>query len=88
MLKKALDHLTATFDKAKAMRNAERHVAQGKLRAAISEYKTVVQNDPRDFGTMNMLGDLYVKNSEINKAIECYKGVAEHYQKQGFAQKA
>lgn len=88
MLKKALDHLSATFDKTKAMRNAERHVAQGKIRAAISEYKTVVQNDPKDFGTMNMLGDLYVKNAENRKAVECYKAVAEHYQKQGFSQKA
>ena len=88
MLKRALEHLTSSFDKTKAMRNAERHVAQGKIRAAISEYKSVIQNDPRDFATMNMLGDLYVKNSETKKGVECYKAVAEHYQKQGFSQKA
>lgn len=77
-----------SFDKSKAMRNAERHVAQGKIRAAISEYRAVVDNDPRDIATMNMLGDLYAKSSEKREAVECYLQVAEHYNTQGFAQKA
>ena len=76
------------FDKTKAMRNAERYLAQGKIRSAIGEYKQVVSNDPKDFSTMNMLGDLYVKNSEKREAVKCYTAVAEHYSGQGFAQKA
>lgn len=77
-----------SFDKAKAMRNAERFVAQGKLRAAIGEYRTVVDNDPRDIATLNMLGDLYAKNSEKKEAVACYLQVADHYNTQGFSQKA
>ncbi|CAN5535025.1 hypothetical protein BH10ACI3_BH10ACI3_11020 [soil metagenome] len=77
-----------SFDKAKAMRNAERFVAQGKIRAAISEYCSVVDNDPRDIATLNMLGDLYAKNSEKKEAVNCYFQVADHYNKQGFSQKA
>lgn len=77
-----------SFDKVKAMRSAERFLAQGKIRAAISEYKQVVENDPRDFSTLNMLGDLYAKNSEDKEAVNCFRKVAEHYGKQGFAQKA
>ena len=77
-----------SFDKLKAMRSAERFLAQGKIRAAISEYKQVVENDPRDFTTLNMLGDLYAKNSEEKEAVGCFRKVAEHYGKQGFAQKA
>ena len=77
-----------SFDRSKAMRNAERHIAQGKLRAAIIEYKSIVDNDPKDISTLNMLGDLYSKNSEKNEAIRCYTRVAEHYNKQGFASKA
>ena len=76
------------FDKSKAMRNAERYVAHGKIRAAINEYYTVVKNDPRDFATLNMLGDLHAKNSEKSQAVACYLQVADHYNKQGFAQKA
>lgn len=70
------------------MRNAERYLAQGKIQSAIGEYKQVVANDPKDFGTLNMLGDLHTKNSDKNQAVKCYTAVAEHYSKQGFAQKA
>lgn len=77
-----------SFDKAKAMRNAERFVAQGKIRSAIAEYRAVVDNDPRDIATLNMLGDLYSKNSDKKDAVSCYLQVAEHYSTQGFAQKA
>ncbi len=77
-----------SFDKAKAMRNAERYVSQGKIRAAITEYRSVIDNDPRDIATLNMMGDLYAKNAEKRDAIKCYMQVAEHYNTQGFAQKA
>jgi tetratricopeptide (TPR) repeat protein len=76
------------FDKVKAMRNAERFLAQGKTRAAINEYKRVVENDPKDFSTLNMLGDMYAKATENSEAVKCFTQVAEHYAKQGFAQKA
>jgi tetratricopeptide (TPR) repeat protein len=77
-----------SFDKVKAMRNAERFLAQSKIRAAINEYKRVIEHDPKDFSTLNMLGDLYAKSSEENEAVKCFTQVAEHYSKQGFAQKA
>ena len=70
------------------MRNAERFLAQGKIRAAINEYKRVVENDPKDFGTLNMLGDLHAKASDKTEAVNCFTQVAEHYSAQGFAQKA
>ncbi|MEO7659532.1 MAG: hypothetical protein ABIV48_07950, partial [Pyrinomonadaceae bacterium] len=65
-----------SFDKAKAMRNAERFVAQGKIRSAISEYRAVVDNEPRDIATLNMLGDLYAKSAEKSEAVECFLKVA------------
>ncbi|MEP7075674.1 MAG: tetratricopeptide repeat protein [Acidobacteriota bacterium] len=76
------------FDKSHAMRNAERHVSQNKIRAAIEEYRQVVAHDPKDVVTLNMLGDLYAKDSNKAEAINCYKKVAESYGKQGFSQKA
>lgn len=77
-----------SFDKVKARRNAERFLAQGKIKAAIGEYKQLVDNDPKDFTILNILGELYVKNSEQKEAINCFTRVAEHYNQQGFAQKA
>lgn len=77
-----------SFDKIKAMRSAERYLSQGKIRAAIGEYKQIVENDSKDFSTLNILGDLYAKNDEKKQAVWCFTRVAEHYSKQGFAQKA
>lgn len=76
------------FDKSKAMRNAERFLSQGKIRDAIEAYREVVENDPRDMVTLNMLGDLYAKGGDSFSAVKCYRAVAEHYSGQGFAQKA
>ncbi len=77
-----------SFDKTKAMRSAERFLSQGKIRAAIGEYQRVVEFDPKDYSTLNILGDLYAKGNEIEDAVSCFKQVADHYSKQGFAQKA
>ncbi len=77
-----------SFDRIKAMKNAERFLSQGKLRAAIGEYKKVIDDNPHDFSTLNIVGDLYVKNSESKDAVNCYRQVAEHYYGQGFANKA
>jgi tetratricopeptide (TPR) repeat protein len=76
------------FDKTKAKRNAEKHLSQGKIRSAIEEYEQVVKHDPKDFGTLNMLGDLHAKSSNIKAAVKCYISVGDHYGNQGFAQKA
>ena len=70
------------------MRNAERFIAQGKIRSAIDEYKQVVKHDPRDYGTLNMLGDLHFKESNKDAAVRCFTQVAEYYARQGFSQKA
>jgi tetratricopeptide (TPR) repeat protein len=77
-----------SFDKTKVMRGAERLLAQGKIRAAIVDYKTIVNEDPKDYSTLNLLGDLYAKAGDSAEAIACFTQVADHYGKQGFAQKA
>jgi tetratricopeptide (TPR) repeat protein len=77
-----------SFDKNKAMRNAERFLSQGKIRGAINEYQRVVENDPRDYSTLNILGDLHAKNQETQQAVGCFTQVAEYYNTQGFSHKA
>ncbi len=77
-----------SFDKNKAMRNAERFLSQGKIRGAINEYQRVVENDPKDYSTLNILGDLYAKNRDQQEAVGCFTRVAEYYNTQGFSHKA
>ncbi len=47
------------FDKTKVVRAAEKYLAQGKIPAAIKEYRAIVEHDPTDFTALNMLGDLH-----------------------------
>lgn len=76
------------FDKAKVVRAAEKFLAQGKIPAAIKEYRQIVENDPEDFTALNMLGDLYVRQNDKQQAIQCFLRIAEHYREEGFESKA
>lgn len=76
------------FDKSKAVRTAEKHLSQGKISAAIAEYRRIVEHDPKDFAALNTLGDLYVREEKKTEAIRCFTAVAEHYRSQGFVLKA
>jgi tetratricopeptide (TPR) repeat protein len=76
------------FDKEKIMRAAEKYLSQGKIPAAIKEYKQIVDNDPNDFTVLNLLGDLYARTASTDDAIDCFMRVAEHYRAEGFALKA
>src|SRR5690349_584017 len=76
------------FDKAKVLKAAEKFLSQGKINAAIKEYRQIVDNDPDDLTTLNMLGDLYVRSGKKEEAISCFERIAEHYSAQEFNLKA
>ncbi|HEY0385084.1 MAG TPA: tetratricopeptide repeat protein, partial [Pyrinomonadaceae bacterium] len=76
------------FDKAKVVRAAEKYLAQGKIAAAIIEYRNIVAHDDNDFGALNTLGDLYVRTKQSDEAVGCFRHVAEYYRQQGFTLKA
>jgi tetratricopeptide (TPR) repeat protein len=76
------------FDKAKVLKAAEKFLSQGKINAAIKEYRQIVDNDADDLTTLNMLGDLYVRAGKKEEAIACFERIAEHYSAQEFNLKA
>ena len=76
------------FDKAKIVRAAEKYLAQGKIPAAIKEYRQIVENDADDFTALNMLGDLYARQNNKEEARQCFLRIAEHYREEGFQSKA
>ena len=76
------------FDKAKAIRAAEKSLASGKIPSAIQEYTRIVEHDADDFNALNTLGDLYARVDKRDEAAACYRRVAEHYREQGFTLKA
>src|ERR1700692_616956 len=76
------------FDKVKTLRAAEKYLELGKSPAAVKEYCKIVEGEPDDFTTLNMLGDLYVRVGNQPAAIACFRRIAEHYREQDFALKA
>ncbi len=76
------------FDKVKTLRAAERYLETGKIPAAVKEYSRIVESEPEDFTTLNILGDLHVRVGNPSAAIACFRRIAEHYREQDFALKA
>jgi len=76
------------FSKTAALKAASKYVQQGKYQAAIEEYRRVVQADPNDITTLNILGDLCVKAGETAEAIRSFVRVAEYYRKNSSKSKA
>ena len=54
-----------SIDRAAAVRQAEKLLRRGKLEQAIAEYLRLVEDQPRDWNTANLLGDLYVRAGKV-----------------------
>src|SRR6266850_4531058 len=76
------------FEKAKVLKAAEKFLSQGKISAAIKEYRQIVDADTDDLTTLNMLGDLHARAGEDDDAILCFERIAEHFREQEFNLKA
>jgi tetratricopeptide (TPR) repeat protein len=76
------------IDRAAILRNAEKLLRQGKLAEALAEYVRIVQDQPGDWNTANVLGDLYVRSGQTEKAVEQFIRIADHLSDDGFLQKA
>jgi tetratricopeptide (TPR) repeat protein len=76
------------IDRAAILRNAEKLLQQGKLESAIAEYRRIVDEQPEDWTTANILGDLYIRTKQDDKAVEQFVRIADYLQRQGFLPKA
>jgi tetratricopeptide (TPR) repeat protein len=76
------------FEKAKVIKAAEKFLSQGKISAAIKEYRQIIDHDDNDLTTLNMLGDLLARAGEKEEAVTCFLRIAEHFREQEFRLKA
>jgi tetratricopeptide (TPR) repeat protein len=76
------------FEKAKVIKAAEKFLSQGKISAAIKEYRQIIKHDKDDLTTLNMLGDLLARAGENEEAATCFLRIAEHYREREFRLKA
>ncbi|HWQ36927.1 MAG TPA: tetratricopeptide repeat protein [Blastocatellia bacterium] len=77
-----------SFNKSKALQTASKLVQQGRLRAALDEYREILRNDPHDIATMNVFGDLCAKAGQTAEAVNVFVRIADRYLKQDSIPKA
>jgi tetratricopeptide (TPR) repeat protein len=76
------------FDREDTLKKAEKLLRQGRLDAAVAEYARVVEEQPRDWNTLNTLGDLYARAGQTDKAAAAYMRIADHLFHEGFYPRA
>ena len=76
------------IDRPGILRNAEKLLRQGKIDQAIAEYLRIVEDQPSDWNTANVLGDLYVRAGQTDRAVDQFIRIADHLHNEGFLPKA
>ena len=76
------------IDRPAILRNAEKLLRQGKIEPAIAEYVRIVEDQPSDWNTANVLGDLYVRSGQTDRAVDQFARIADHLHTEGFLPKA
>ncbi len=78
----------AKINALKLKNDAAKETKDGRYDKAVELLKQVVQDNPRDWNTVNQIGFLYEKLNDLKAANEQYAKVAAFYAKDGFYLKA
>jgi pilus assembly protein FimV len=80
--------VTVRTDRVRIIEQAEKFVRSGRVRDAIAEYEKLALGDPQDVGTLNIIGDLYIRVGQNDRAIRSFQRVAEEYERRGLYSQA
>lgn len=80
--------MSARSDRVRVIEQAEKHVRAGRVKEAISEYEKLALTDPQDVGTLNIVGDLYIRLGHNDRAVGFFIKVAEEYERRGLFSQA
>jgi pilus assembly protein FimV len=72
----------------RVLKDAEKLVQKGKLEQAIREYEKILKRYPNDTTIINRVGDLYGRIGQVQRSIELYEEIADHFTSDGFVTKA
>ncbi len=72
----------------RVLKDAEKLVQKGKLEQAIREYEKILKRYPNDTTIINRVGDLYGRVGQMQRSIELYEEIADHFTQDGFVTKA
>ena len=72
------------LNKDKIFKAADKHIRNNKIEKAINEYETWLKQNPKDWNTVRVVGDLYHRIGRNDEAIKSYALVADAYKRDGF----
>jgi tetratricopeptide (TPR) repeat protein len=75
-------------DRDAILKKAEKLLRQGKLDGAIAEYVRLLEEQPKDWNSINALGDLYVRAGQVESGIAQFTQIADHLYGEGFLPRA
>ena len=76
------------IDRESTLRQAEKLQREGRIDLAIAEYVRLVAEQPRDWNSINALGDLYLRTGNVERAVGQFTQIADHLFGEGFLPKA
>ena len=80
--------MIAKIDKEKIESAAEKLIKRGRLSEAITEYQKLLNGGDQDIPIRNIVGDLYVKSNQKDKAAKEFLKIAEIYAEKGLNSKS
>ncbi|MBI3133010.1 MAG: tetratricopeptide repeat protein [Acidobacteria bacterium] len=76
------------IDRAKISKNANAYLSSGKVEKAIEEFRKLVEDNPKDYNTLNQIGDLYIQIGRTGDGVEIHKRLGLAYERDGFHARA
>ncbi len=74
--------------KTKIIEAAQKFARKGQIDKAVAEWQNLLKNKPDDANVYNTIGDLYLKGSRKNQAIESYNKACTIFKDSGFSLKS
>jgi tetratricopeptide (TPR) repeat protein len=76
------------IDRNKIQKEANRLLTVGKVERAIDEFQKLVDDNPKDYNTLNQVGDLCVQIGRVKEGVEIHKRLGSSYERDGFHARA
>jgi tetratricopeptide (TPR) repeat protein len=76
------------IDRNKIQKEANRLLTVGKVERAIEEFQKLIDDNPKDYNTLNQVGDLCVQVGRAREGVEIHKRLGSAYERDGFHARA
>ena len=76
------------IDRIKVKKEADKLLTAGKVERALDEFQKLIEDNPKDYNTLNQIGDLYVQIGRVREGVEIHKRLGGSYERDGFHARA